>query len=178
MAEMRFSFKIQLGLVALGYAAVVGFSALLIVWRIWQYKTHAADAAQYGGMWAGGDLVLEMFICAMLLGMSFFLVLVIFRDEAAYAIFSKVVLGISVTLPVSAGLIAIPSIGGGISLLGWACLFRVFASPMVLVGLIMSRLFARFPKAKRMTNYALLVEGLTLVFMFLMLFLPFRLQRG
>jgi len=42
----------------------------------------------------------------------------------------------------------------------------------------MSRLFARFPKPKRMTNYALLIEALTLVFMVLMLFLPFHFQRA
>jgi len=166
---VRIPYKIQLGLVALGYAAIVGFSALLIVWRIWQYKTHAADADQYSGMWAGGDLMLELFITGMLLAMTFLLVLVIFRNEAAYTIYSKVALAISVTCPVSVGLIAIPTIGGGISLLGWACMFRLFASPVVLVGLIMSRLFARFPQAKRFTNYAVLTEVLTLVFMGVML---------
>ena len=51
-------------------------------------------------------------------------------------------------------------------------MFRVFASPVVLVGLVMNRLFARFPRAKRTTSYALLIEAGTLVFMFLMLFLP------
>jgi hypothetical protein len=175
---MRIPWKIQLGLVALGYALVLGFAALLVVWRVWQYKMHPDDAAQYGGMWAGGDLMLELFICAMLLGMTFLLVLVIFRNEAAYTIYSKVVLAVSVTLPVSAGLIAVPAIGGGISLLGWACMFRVFASPVVLVGLVMSRLFARFPQGKRFTKYALLTESLTLVLMMLMAFLPFRLPRG
>lgn len=174
----RVPLKVQLWLVALGYALVLGFAGLLIVWRTWQYKTHAADVAASGGMWAGGDLVLEMFICAMLLGMTFLLVVVIFRDEAAYAIYSKVVLAISVTLPVSVGLIAIPTISEVASLLGWACLFRVFASPVVLMGLVMSRLFARFAQARRFTNYALAVEGLTLVLMFALLFSPFRFHRG
>ena len=63
-------------------------------------------------------------------------------------------------------------------MLGYACLFRIFASPMVLLGLVMSRLFARFPQAKRFTNYALLIEILTLVFMVLMLFLPVHLHHG
>jgi hypothetical protein len=168
----------QLGLVALGYAGVLGIAAILIVLRYLQYVNHPADAAQYGGMWAGGDLMLELFICGMLLVVSFFLVLVIYKYETAYAHYAKVVLAISVTAPVSIGLIAIPAVGQGNSVLGYACLFRVFASPIVLVGLGMSRLFARFPQGKRFTNYALLIETLTFVFMLLMLVSPIHLLRG
>jgi len=174
---LRVPWKIQIGLVASGYVMVLGISALLIVWRYWQYETHPADAAAYGGMWAGGDLMLELFICGMLLVVTLFLVLVIYKSETAYTNYAKVVLAVSATLPASVGLIAIPAVGQGNSLVGWACLFRVFASPLVLVGLGMSRLFARFPKGKRITNYALLVEILTLVFMVLMLLLPIRLGR-
>jgi hypothetical protein len=166
---LRIPWKIQIGLVACGYAMVFGIAALLIVWRNWQYETHPADAAQYGGMWAGGDLMLELFICSILLAVTFVLVLVTYKFETAYTNYARAVLAVSVTLPVSVGLIAIPAVGGGISLVGWACLFRVFASPLVLVGLVMSRLFARFPRAKRITNYSLLIEVGTLVFMVLML---------
>jgi len=168
----------QLGLVAFGYAMVVGIAGILIVLRYLQYVNHPADVAAYGGMWAGGDLVLEFLICGMLLVVSFFLVLVIFRSETAYTCYSRVVLAISVTAPVSVGLIAIPAVSQGNSLLGYACLFRVFASPIVLLGLGMSRLFARFPKAKRFTNSALLIETLTLVFMVGMLMLPARFYRA
>ena len=175
---MRIPWKMQLATVAVGYAGVLGIAAVLIVLRYLQYLNHPADAAQYGGMWAGGDLMLELFICGMLLAVSFFLVLVIYKSEGAYTIYSKVLLAISVTAPASVGLIAIPAVGQGNSVLGYACLFRVFASPIVLVGLGMSRLFARFPRAKQFTNYALLIEILTLVFMGVMLFLPIRLLRG
>lgn len=166
---LRIPFKIQLALVASAYAAVLGISALLVIWRIWQYRMHPDDAAQYGGMWAGGDLALEFIICAMLLAVTFVLVLVIYKHETAYTNYAKAVLAISITLPLSIGVIAISAISQGNSLLGWACLFRVFASPLVLAGLAMSRLFARFPAAKRLTNYALLVEVLTLVGMVLIL---------
>jgi len=175
---LRIPWKIQLGLVACAYAATLGIAALLIVWRIWQYRWHAADAAQYGGMWAGGDLMLEFFICGLLLAVTFLLVLVTYKHETAYTNYAKAVLALSATLPLSIGLIAIPAVGQGDSLVGWACLFRVFASPLVLVGLGMSRLFARFPAAKRLTNYALLVEVLTLVAMVLMLAAPFHFHRG
>jgi hypothetical protein len=98
----------------------------------------------------------------------------IFKYETAYTTYSRILVALSLTAPASIGLMAIPAVGQSNSLLGYACLYRVFASPLVLLGLGMSRLFARFPKPKRMTNYALLIEALTLVFMVLMLFLPFH----
>jgi predicted Co/Zn/Cd cation transporter (cation efflux family) len=39
---------------------------------------------------------------------------------------------------------------------------RLFGSPIVIVGLAVSRLLARFDRAKRLTLYALLIEVLTL----------------
>jgi len=173
---MRIPWKIQLGLIACAYVAVLTIAGLLIVWRYWQYVNHPADVAAYGGMWAGGDLILEFFICGMLLAVTFVLVLVIYTHETAYANYSKIMLALSATAPVSVVLMAIPVIGQGNSLLGWACMFRVFASPLMLAGFAMNRVFARFPQVKRMTNYALLIETLTLVFMFLMLFLPVHLH--
>lgn len=173
---IRIPWRIQIGLVACGYAAALGIATILIVWRYWQYRNHAADVDASGGMWAGGDLLLEFFICGMLLAMTFFLVLVIHRSETAYANYSKIMLCLSASAPVSVVLLAIPAIGS--SLLGYACMYRMFASPLVLVAFVMSRLFARFPQGKRMTNYALLIETLTLVCMVLMLVLPVRLQRA
>ena len=119
--------------------------------------------------------MLELFICGMLLVMSFLLVLVIFRHEAAYTTYSRVALAISLTSPFSVGLIALTSASEGVSLLGWMCLFRVLSSPIVFLGLVMSRLFARFPQGKRLTNYALLIESSTLVAMVLMIAGPIRL---
>src|SRR5215469_9183193 len=110
---LRIPFRIQLALVASAYAAVLGISALLVILRIWQYRMHPDDAAQYGGMWAGGDLALEFIICAMLLAVTFVLVLVIYKHETAYTNYAKAVLAISVTLPLSIGVIAISAIGQG-----------------------------------------------------------------
>jgi hypothetical protein len=47
--------------------------------------------------------------------------------------------------------------------LGEMCMDRLFGSPIIIVGLIVSRLLARFDRAKRLTSYALLIEVLTLV---------------
>jgi len=149
-----------------GYAAVAALSAALIVARYLQYVTHPADAAQYGGMWAGGDLMLELFITGLLLVVTFFLVLVIRKEESAYTVYSKVLLGLSLTAPLSVGFISIDAVSQGTGWLGYACLFRLFASPMVIVGLVGSRLLARFSRAKRLLSYSLMIEGLTLVGMF------------
>ena len=175
---LRIPWRVQIGLVVCGYVIALGIAVLLAIWRYWQYATHSADVAAYGGMWAGGDLMLEFFICGILLAVTFFLVLVIHKHETAYTNYAKVLLLLSVTAPMSAGLIAISALSEGDSLVGWACLFRVFASPVILAGFAMSRLFARFPKAKRITNYALLIETMTLVFMVLMLVSPLRLHRA
>jgi hypothetical protein len=175
---LRIPWRVQLGLVACGYALVFGIAGILIAQRYLQYANNPADVAASSGMYAGGDLLLELFIASMLLVVSFVLVLVIFRSETAYTTYSKVLVAISLTAPVSVGLIAIPDVNQGSSVLGYACLFRLFASPMVLLGLGMSRLFARFSKAKRFTTYALLIETLTLVFLVVMLVLPAHLPRG
>ena len=150
-------------LVAGGYAAVVLVAVALIVMRSVQYATHPADAAQYGGMWAGGDLMLEWFITGLLLAVTFFLVLVIRGDESAYTKYAKVLLGVSLTAPLSVGVIGIDAVSRGTGWLGFACMFRLFASPMVVVGLAGSRVFARFPRAKRLISYSLMIEVLTLV---------------
>ncbi len=150
-------------MVAFGYASVLAVSAALIVVRYFEYLTHPADVAAAGGMYAGGDLMLEAFIGGMLLVVTFFLVLVIYKWESAYTIYSKILLGLSLTAPLSVGLLFIPAVSQGSSLLGGACMFRLFASPMIVVGMGMSRVFARFPRAKRLTVYGLLIEVVTMI---------------
>lgn len=147
--------------IAGAYAAVMALSAALIVARYVQYVTHPADAAQYGGMWAGGDLMLELFIVGLLLMVTLVLALLIARDESAYTVYAKVLLGLSVTAPLSAGFIAIPAVNQGVSVLGYACLFRLFASPLMIFGMGISRLLARFSRPKKLIVYGLLIEGLT-----------------
>jgi hypothetical protein len=164
----------QLKLVASGYFLALAIAALLIFARHLQYVSHAADAAAYGGMWAGGDLFLEFFIGGMFLVVTFFLVLVIAKSESAYTIYSKVLIAISLTAPLSVALISIPAVGQSEFILGWACMFRLFASPLVAFGIGVSRLFARYPRPKKLTLYALAIEGLTLALLVASLFLPSR----
>ena len=168
----------QLGLVAIGYAAVLAVGAVLIVVRYFQYVNHPADVAAYGGMYAGGDLMLEVFIGGMLMVMTFFLVLVIYKSEPDYTIYSKVLVGLSLTAPLSVGLISIPAVNQGMNVLGEVCMFRLFASPMVIAGMGMSRIYARFPRPKRLTVYALLIEAVTLILLLAAMILPLHFGRG
>jgi hypothetical protein len=164
------SWKTQLILIACGYFIVLAISAALVLLRYLQYADHPADVAAYGGMWAGGDLVLELFIVGMFLMVTFFLVLVIAKSEPAFTIYSRALVGFSLTAPLSVALLSIPAVSHSESILGFACMFRLFASPLVAFGIGMSRWFARFPRPKRLTVYALAIEGLTLVLMAAFLF--------
>jgi len=64
--------RTRLWLVAIGYAGILAVAVVLIVARYVQYVTHPADVAAYGGMYAGGDLMLELFIGGMLLVVTLF----------------------------------------------------------------------------------------------------------
>lgn len=162
--------RTQLRLVWAGYAAVVVAAALLVAMRALQYRLHPEDANQYSGMWAGGDMILGLFIFCLFMVPTFFLVLVIRESEPLYTRYAKVLLGLSVSAPVSLGVIAIPAVSQGESLLGWIFFWRIMGSPLVFLALVGSRFMARFPQAKRLCSYAVLVEGLTLVVMIGFLF--------
>ena len=171
-------YRVQLRLVAASYAAVLAIAALLIVVRYLQYVRHPEDVAAYCGMYAGGDMMLELFICFLLLVPTLFLVFVIRKSESACTTYAKVLFGFSLTAPVSVALIAIPAVGQSNSIIGYFFLFRVLASPVVVIWLIVSRLLARFDRQKRWTSYALLVEGLTIALIAALLFAPWKTHRG
>jgi hypothetical protein len=159
------SLRTQLILVAAGYAAVLAAAAALVFGRYMLYVTHPQDAAAAGGMYAAGDLFLEMFIFCMLLVPTFFLAWVIRKSEDLYTAYSKILLGLSLTAPICLGVLAIPAVGQGPMALGEIFMARLIGSPFVIVGFGFSRLLARFDRAKRLTFYALMIEILTLVFM-------------
>jgi hypothetical protein len=163
------SLRAKLSWVAAGYAAVVAVSTFLVVARHLQYALHPQDANQYGGMWAGGDMILGVFIFFLFLAPTFFLVLVIRKSEELYTGYTEFLFFLSLTAPVSVGLFAIPAVRESNSLLGFACMWRLFGSPLVFGGMAGSRLMARFPRAKRWSLYAALIEGATLGTMIVLL---------
>jgi hypothetical protein len=161
--------RLQLRLVKASYAVVAVVSALLIYERYLRYVRNPQDVAAAGGMYAGGDLLLEIFLCFLFLVPTVALVLVIRKSESAYTAYAKVLLGLSLTAPISVVLLAIPVLNQWYW--GDACIFRLFAIPIVVVVLIFSLWLTRFARARRLISYALLVEGLTLVVVIAGLFL-------
>ena len=163
------SSRLQLRLVASSYVVVGVVSALLIYRRYLQYVRNPQDAAASSGMYAGGDLLLEVFICFLFLVPTVALVAVIRKSESCYTAYAKVLLGLSLTAPISVGLLIIPVLNQWYW--GNACIFRLFAIPIVVVVLIFSWLLTRFARARRLIFYALLIEGLTFVVIIASLFL-------
>jgi hypothetical protein len=156
------SWRTQLWLIGLGYAAVLAIAAVLLFARHLQELNNAADVAAASGMWAGGDLLLDIFIAGLFMIPTIFLVWAMAKFEAFYTIYSQLLLGLSLSAPFCLGLFSLGVGRVGETLAGF-CLYRLFWSPFVLVGMGVSRLVARFHRAKKLTSYALLVEGLTLV---------------
>ena len=160
---------LQLRLVAASYAVVGIVSAVLIYARYLQYVLNPQDVAAASGMYAGGDLMLEIFICFLFLGPTAALVLVIRKSKSCYTTYAKVLLGLSLTAPLSVGFVVIPVLNQWYW--GDACLFRLFAIPIMIVVLILSLWLTRFARARRLIFYALLIEGLTAVVIISSLFL-------
>jgi hypothetical protein len=153
--------RVQLGIVAAAYAAVILLAAILVLARYMQYVNNPADAAAASGMYAGGDLILTLFIVCMFFVPTFLLVLVIRKSEPASTRYSQVLLGVSLTAPVCFALIS-PTLT---VLFGWFAMYRLLISPPLIIVLLLSWLFARFPRAKRLILYALLLEaGSTAIF--------------
>ena len=169
--------RTQLGAVAASYAIVLLVAVVLLFLRRIQYLTHPADAISSGGMYAFGDLMLGLFIGGLFLMPTFLLVLVIRKSETAYTNYSKILLGLSLTAPASLGILLIPAVNQSNSFPGWFCMDRLFASPIVVAGLMVSRLLARFDRAKRLTLYALLIELATIA-LIVALFFFFVARRG
>jgi hypothetical protein len=153
--------RVQLRFVAASYAVVFVASALLVVQRCLVYLRNPQDVAAAGGMYAGGDLALVAIICFLFLPPTIALIFAIRKSEAAYTTYAKVLLALSLTAPLSVGLLALPIFNRWYW--GDAIVFRLFAIPIFGALLIFSRLLARFKRAQRLISYAVMVEGLTFV---------------
>jgi len=151
--------RAQLWLIALAYAAVFVVAATLLHERHLQELKYPAEAS--GGMWAGGDLLLDIFIACLFMVPTVFLIWVTARIEAFYTPYSKFLLGLSLSAPVCLSVLFLGEKHVGQSLI-ILCLYRLIWSPFILVGMGISRLVARFDRAKRFASYALLIEVLTL----------------
>lgn len=112
-------------------------------------------------MYAFGDLLLGIFIACLFMIPTVFLVWVMAKYESAYTTYSQLLVGLSLSAPVCLSLFVFGNNHVADNLRN-LCLCRLVASPFVFVGIGISRFVARFAPAKRLTSYALLIEGLTL----------------
>lgn len=167
---------LPLRFVKAGYALVGIVSALLIFSRYLLYVRHPEDVAAAGGMYAGGDLLLEILICFLFLLPTAALVFVIRKSESSYTTYAKVLFGLSLTAPISVVAMIVPVLNQWFW--GDALIFRLFAIPIVFVVLILSRWLTPFARARRLISYALLIEGLTFVGIVAGLFLLSKSGRG
>jgi hypothetical protein len=152
--------QIQYALAGVGYAAVFAVGALLLYRRhLWELQDPVTASS---GMAAGGDMILHLFIGFLFLIPTVYLISVMAKTEALYLSYSRFLFGLSLSAPVCLGVVAFgenhvpPS-------LSWLCSFRIMESPIVLIGMVVSRFVARFDRSKRLVSFALLVEGLTLI---------------
>jgi hypothetical protein len=153
--------RIQLRLIAVSYAVVFFVAAGLLYHRqVWE-RDHFAEVVAESGMTAAGDTLLEIFIAFMFAVPTAFLIRVMARFETLFTTYSKVLLGLSMTSPVCLIGIYLGEKHVWQSAITF-CFYRFVFSPLILAGIGFSRLVARFPRAKRLSVYALLVEGMTM----------------
>jgi hypothetical protein len=131
--------RAQLWLIALAYAAVFVVAATLLYERHLQELKYPAEAS--GGMWAGGDLLLDIFIACLFMVPTVFLVWVTARFEAFYTAYSKFLLGLNLSAPVCLSVLCLGENYVGQSLIT-LCLYRLLWLPFTIVGMGISRLGA------------------------------------
>ena len=119
----------QLGLVALGYAAVLVVAATLLYGRHLQELKYPDEAS--GGMWAAGDALLYIFIACLFMVPTVFLIWVTARLEAIYTAYSKFLLGLSLIAPVCLSVFLLGENHVGQSLITLS-LYRLMWSPLFL----------------------------------------------
>lgn len=151
--------RIQFRLVAVGYAAVLMYAAAALYGR--RLMALQDPAAASGGMAAASDAMLLLFIGCLFLIPTTFLIRIMARFEVRYTAYSRLLFGLSLSAPVCMCVVLFGENYVAESLV-WFCGIRILESPIVLVGMGISRFTARFDRAKRLASYALLVEGLTL----------------
>jgi asparagine N-glycosylation enzyme membrane subunit Stt3 len=150
----------KLRLVGAAYAVVVALSVMLVLLRYLQYKLHPDDADAYGGMWAGGDMILAILIAGMLLVPTFFLILVLRKDEPGYNKYSKALIGVALTSPLAIALTALPTGPWWIGVISFS---RLLVTPFAIVLYVVSWIATRFRGARRRIVYGLLIEVGTIV---------------
>ena len=113
-----------------------------------------------GGMAAFGEEMLTLFVFALFMVPTFFLLRVMAQYESVYDVYAKLLLALSVTAPVA---VAVLVAFHRSILVQDICGTRLWRSPCVFVVMVMSRVLGRRTRNKKLITWALLIEGGTLV---------------
>jgi len=113
-----------------------------------------------GGMAAFGDEMLTLFVFVLLMVPTFFLLRLMAQSDGIYTVYSKALLAVSVTAPISVGVLAAFHRS---LLVQDVCGERLWRSPCVFVVMVMSRVLGRRTAKKKLITWALLIEGGTLI---------------
>jgi hypothetical protein len=155
------SSRVQWWLIAIGYAAVIAFGATASYRRyLWELEN---PVEAMGGMAAGGDLIMGIFLALLLMIPTFFVVRLIAKAETSCNKYARFLVGLSLSAPVCMAVVFF-SLNHVPDVIGYACIWRVFLSPLVLCGMGVSWWMVRtFRDARRWTAYSLLIETLTIL---------------
>jgi len=134
------------------YAAAAFFQRYLYTLR------EPIDSA--GGMAAFGDEMLTLFVFALAMVLTFFLLRLLAQSDRFYTAYAKVLLAVSVTAPIS---VAVLAAFHRSLLVQDVCGERLWRSPCVFTVMAMSRVLGRRTAKKRLMTWALLIEGGTLI---------------
>lgn len=160
---MTISRRRQLQLILLGYAIVVVYGAAAFFVRYLAALRDPQDSS--GGMWAFGDLMLGVFVFGLLMVPTAFLLRYFAQSDQAFTTYSKIALAASITAPPCALILAIWQ-GIWHNMPMWLqdqLASRLYYSPAILIVILMSRVLGRRQASKKLLNYALAIEGVTLI---------------
>lgn len=153
--------RLQVQLIAFGYASILLYG--VYTWYVRDLAALRDPAYSSGGMWAFGDLLLNMFLFGLFLVPTFFLLRLLAGEERVFAVYSKIALAVTCSAPLC---VAILTTMKWHPLPLWAqdvCMNRLWYSPAILVILVLSRILGRRHRLKRVLTCALSVELGTLV---------------
>jgi len=150
--------RLQIELIGAGYAAVTMYAVFAFFQRYLYTLREPVDSA--GGMAAFGDEMLTLFVFALFLVPTFFLLRLMAQSEPVFSFYAKLLLAVSFTAPLSVALLLLFH---RFMLIQNICVTRLWRSPCVVVVFAMSRILGRRSPKKKLITWALLIEAGTLI---------------
>src|SRR3954468_3363291 len=170
MVRMKtIGWRIQVEVIATAYAVILLMGVYWFHQRTLQELSDPQAAMASRGMYAFDDEIFTVFLCLLCLVPTFFLLRLMRTNPVVYGTYARIVLALSVTAPVCAAALALHVAEGNDWIEGF-CVMRLWRSPLIFIAMVMSRLVARERSAKRLINYAMLIEVLTLAIAIAMAF--------